>query len=69
MNEGKLDRDSLYRIAALHAAVARAGQDGGLSNQEVDVLAIAEVYLGWMSGKAETVKPKPERNSREKPNE
>jgi hypothetical protein len=53
----RLDRNSHYRITALQCAVQRAGQDGGLNNETVDVLAFAEIYYGWLTGKAETEKP------------
>lgn len=49
MTNTKLGRDSEYRIAALQAAVARAGQDGGLEGK-IDVLAIATTYYGWLTG-------------------
>ncbi len=56
-SEEKLDRDSTYRITALECAVARAAQDGGIHNEKIDVLNIAEVYYGWLVGKTEVQKP------------
>lgn len=56
MSEQNLDRDSQYRIAALHEAVARAGQDGGLEGH-IDVLLIAATYYQWLSGKTDLKDP------------
>jgi hypothetical protein len=52
----KVKRDSEYRIAALQAAVRRAGQDGGIEGT-IDVLVLAEVYYGWCLGKESAEKP------------
>lgn len=59
--DGKLDRDSQYRMCALECAVNRASQDGGIDNPSVDVLILAETYYGWLGGKSETEKPTLER--------
>lgn len=53
----KLGRNSAYRIAALQAAVTRAGQDGGIQGDKVDVLIIANVYYQWLTGNAELRDP------------
>jgi hypothetical protein len=49
MSEDSKKRDSSYRIAALNAAIDRAGQDGGIEGG-LDVLAIAAVYYQWLTG-------------------
>lgn len=56
-HNSRLDRDSQYRIAALNSAVVRAGQDGGISNDPIDVFGLAETYYGWLRGEVETEKP------------
>lgn len=52
----KLDRDCLYRTTALSLAVTRAGQNGGLDQNPIDVLGLAEIYYSWLLGE-EDVKP------------
>lgn len=54
--DGKLDRDSAYRMCALECAINRAGQDGGVEGG-FDVLGTAEIYYGWLGGKKEVEQP------------
>lgn len=56
MSDLKDERDSTYRIAALQAAVARAGQDGGLEGH-IDVLALGNTYYQWLTGKVDLKDP------------
>jgi hypothetical protein len=56
----KLDRDSTYRITALQCAVDRAGQDGGIQGDAVDVYGLAESYYAWLKGEKDTDTQKPE---------
>jgi hypothetical protein len=56
MSEDTKKRDSEYRIAALKAAIDRAGQDGGLEGN-IDVMALAEFYYAWLTGQIDTAKP------------
>lgn len=46
----RMDRDAIYRIAALECAIARAGQDGGIHSEEVDVYGLAEKNYAWLRG-------------------
>lgn len=48
--DSKLDRDSVHRVNALRCAVKRAGQNGVVSENPIDVLALAEIYYGWLTG-------------------
>lgn len=56
VKDNQVQRDALYRATALKCAVIRAGQDGGLDNTQIDVLAFAQIYYGWLIG-LETAKP------------
>lgn len=57
----QLDRDGSYRIAALQCAIQRAGQDGGIQSDRVDVYSLAEKNYAWLTGKnVDTQKPEEE---------
>lgn len=56
MDIRQVERDSYYRVSALDAAIARAGQDGGIEGG-IDVLALGEVYYNWLMGEDTLEKP------------